>query len=260
MKKIISLIVGLAFFISMVSFAAPTPPGEFYEITVYRYNSSSQEKMIEQYLEKAYLPALHRAGIEHVGVFKSVANDTAQQKLLFVLLPLRTAVAGTELQSVLDKDAEYKKQGSEYLRAVHTQPPYQRMEKILLQAFKNMPLHRLSKAGENNQNRIYELRSYEGHTEMINRNKIEMFNDGGEIALFERLGFNAIFYGEVLYGARMPNLMYMTSFEDMQQRDAHWKKFSDDPEWKILASDKRYQNNVSKIDIYLLKAAAYSDM
>ena len=36
-----------------------------------------------------------------------------------------------------------------------------------------------------------------------------MFNEGGEIRLFARLNFNAVFYGDVLAGDRMPNLMYM---------------------------------------------------
>jgi hypothetical protein len=36
---------------------------------------------------------------------------------------------------------------------------------------------------------------------------------GGEVPLFVRLGFNAVFYGEVIVGSHMPNLMYMTTFE-----------------------------------------------
>ena len=52
-----------------------------------------------------------------------------------------------------------------------------------------------------------------------------MFNEGGEIDLFNKLNFNAVFYGEVLSGSSMPNLMYMTSFENKADRDAHWKSF-----------------------------------
>jgi hypothetical protein len=87
-----------------------------------------------------------------------------------------------------------------------------------------------------------------------------MFNKGGEVTLFKRLGFNAIFYGEVIAGASMPNLMYMTSFENRKSRDEHWKAFVDDPEWKKLSARKEYQNNVSKIDITFLVPAAYSDL
>ena len=86
-----------------------------------------------------------------------------------------------------------------------------------------------------------------------------MFNDGDEIGLFKRLGFNAIFYGEVLAGAKMPNLMYMTSFENMDERNAHWKSFVDDPQWKKLVAMPEYQHNVSHIDIMFLRPTDYSD-
>ena len=86
-----------------------------------------------------------------------------------------------------------------------------------------------------------------------------MFNKGGEIALFKRLGFNAVFYGEVMAGSKMPNLMYMTSFDNMQSRNDHWKTFVDDPEWKKLSAMPEYQHNVSHIDISFLYPTEYSD-
>jgi NIPSNAP len=107
--------------------------------------------------------------------------------------------------------------------------------------------------------RVYELRSYESATEKSNRNKVKMFNDGGEISLFKRLAFNAIFYAEVISGGHQPNLMYMTRFENKAARDAHWKEFGQDPEWKKLSAMPEYQNNVSHIDITFLRPTAYSD-
>ena len=86
-----------------------------------------------------------------------------------------------------------------------------------------------------------------------------MFNEGGEVALFKRLNFNAVFYSEVVAGSRMPNLMYMTTFENRADRDAHWKAFGDDPEWKKLSSMPEYQKNVSKIEIFFLRPTEYSD-
>jgi hypothetical protein len=107
---------------------------------------------------------------------------------------------------------------------------------------------------------IYELRSYEGPTEKYFANKVQMFNKGDEISLFKRLGFNAVFYASVLAGAHMPNLMYMTSFDNMEAREAHWKAFSADPYWKQLVADPQYQHNVSHIDIIFLHPTEYSDL
>jgi hypothetical protein len=87
-----------------------------------------------------------------------------------------------------------------------------------------------------------------------------MFNQGGEIPLFKRLGFNAVFYASVIAGSHMPNLMYMTSFDNMTSHDQHWKDFGADPEWKKLSADTQYQHNVSHIDIVLLHPTEYSDL
>jgi hypothetical protein len=107
--------------------------------------------------------------------------------------------------------------------------------------------------------RVYELRSYESASDNLYRNKVQMFNEGGEVALFKRLGFNAIFYGDVVAGSKMPNLVYMTSFNSMSDRNAHWDVFRNDPEWKSLSGNPIYQHNVSKADIILTRAAPYSD-
>lgn len=86
-----------------------------------------------------------------------------------------------------------------------------------------------------------------------------MFNEGKEIGLFERLNFNAIFYAKVIAGARMPNLIYMTSFNNIADREAHWKAFGDDPFWKKISNAPEYLKTVSKADIILMKAKPYGD-
>ena len=133
------------------------------------------------------------------------------------------------------------------------------METILLQAFPLAPTMQTPSLNSSKKERVYELRSYESATPQKAENKVKMFNDGGEIGLFKRLGFNAIFYAEVLSGSKMPNLMYMTSFASMEDRNNHWKTFSADPEWKKISGMPEYQNNVSHIDITLTYPADYSD-
>jgi hypothetical protein len=107
--------------------------------------------------------------------------------------------------------------------------------------------------------RIYELRSYEGPTENLFRQKVKMFNAGGEIKLFNSLEFNAVFYAEVISGSTMPNLMYLTTFADMAAHDAHWNAFRDHPDWKKLSALPEYKNTVSKAVKILLHPTDYSD-
>jgi hypothetical protein len=54
--------------------------------------------------------------------------------------------------------------------------------------------------------------------------------------------------------------MYMTTFENKASRDAHWKSFSEDPEWKKLSGMSEYKNNVSKNTITFLKPTEYSEI
>jgi NIPSNAP len=232
---------------------------EFYQLTVYHFGSAEQEKVIDDYLKSAYMPALHKKGSKNVGVFKLIANDTAADKRIYVLVPLKKIDDISNLSPGQIENQPSLQNGKDYQDAPYNNLPYLRIENIVLKAFEFAPKMSLPKLSAAKADRIYELRSYEGGTEKLFRNKVEMFNQGGEIKLFERLNFNAVFYAEVLSGPRMPNLMYMTSFENKGDRDAHWKTFVDDPEWKTLSSLPKYQKNVSKIDIMLLKATDYSD-
>jgi len=256
MKRYASFIVGLLliFFSYSKSFAS-----EIYEITVYHFIDTQQEVALDTYLQTAYLPALHRNGKQNIGVFKPVANDTAADKKIYVITPFKSLDETQLLQRALAKDQIYIEAGKQYLTASYKTPPYARMEKIMLSAFELAPKMNLPKLTSAKKDRIYELRSYESPTENYYINKVKMFNAGGEIDIFSKLGFNAVFYGEVIAGSRMPNLMYLTSFENMAERDAHWKSFTDDADVKKLFALDEYKNNVSKADIILMHATSYSD-
>ncbi|MDP4150738.1 MAG: NIPSNAP family protein [Bacteroidota bacterium] len=238
------------------------PKQEYYAIKVYQLKTSDQEAVVSAWLQKAYLPALHRLGIRPVGVFLPVGNDTAAIRRIYVLIPFHTLEQFVNLPLQLEKDRQFLEDGKGYLDANYKEPPYARIESILLQAFPGMPTLQTSTTLKDSARaeRIYELRSYEGPTERYFANKVQMFNQGGEIGLFQRLGFNAVFYASVLSGVHMPNLMYMTSFANMASRDEHWKAFGADPVWKQLSTSPEYQNNVSHIDIVFLHQAAFSDL
>ena len=238
---------------------AAAPAREFYQLTVYHYATVEQEKVLDTYLQQALLPALHRMKIQSVGVFKAIANDTAAAKKMYVLIPVKSLNAAAEMMAKLSSDKEYQAKGAAYLTAAYNAAPYTRMETILLQAFSLAPAMQLPQLKSPKKERVYELRSYESATEKIFQNKVHMFNEGDEVGLFKRLNFNAIFYSEVIAGSKMPNLMYMTSFENMADRDAHWKSFGSDPAWKKLSAMPEYKNNVSHIDIMFLRPTDYSD-
>ena len=238
--------------------SAATTPG-YYTLQIYHLATPDQMNLVENFLKTAYLPALRRHGISAVGVFKPTANDTATDKRIVVFTPYRSLQQFETTTLQLQTDITLEQQAPAYVNAPYNSPPYTRIETILLRAFKDMPFAEVPRLTGAKSTRIYELRSYEGPTEKLYQNKVHMFNEGGEVPLFKRLNFNAVFYGSVLAGAHMPNLMYMTSFENMADRDAHWKAFGEDPEWKVLSAKPEYQHNVSRNDILFLTPTDYSD-
>jgi hypothetical protein len=112
-----------------------------------------------------------------------------------------------------------------------------------------------------NSERVFELRSYESPTEHLHEKKVAMFNTGGEIEIFNRLKFNPVFYAKVLSGSKMPNFMYMPIFESVENRNAQWKVFGDDPQWKDISTRPENENkvSVSHIDSILMHSTEYSD-
>ncbi|HEY2728003.1 MAG TPA: NIPSNAP family protein [Parafilimonas sp.] len=254
MKRILgSLIIVAAFLFPLKSFS-----NDIYEITVYHFKDATQEVALDTYLQTALLPALHRKDKKSIGVFKPIANDTSADKIIYVIVPFKSFDEIQALQNSLDADATYAEAGKAYLTASYQNPPYTRMEKIILKAFETSPTMNLPKLTGDKKDHVYELRSYESPTENYHLNKIKMFNSG-EINIFTKLNFNAVFYGDVIVGSHMPNLMYLTSFENMAEHDAHWKAFGDDADTKKMFAMDEYKNNVSKADIILMHAASYSD-
>lgn len=256
MKRLILIVC----FLTSHAVATNAAVREFYELRTYRFNDSTQLQRVEYYLQHALLPALHRHGIQKVGVFKPIESDTTYGKKLILLIPFKSLNDLESLEEKLSKDKQYLSDGKDYIDAPYDNPPYLRFEKTILKSFSGMPESSLPKLTAPVNQRIYELRSYEGHTEKIYRNKVKMFNDGDEIGLFKRLGFNAVFYAEVIAGNTMPNLMYMTTFESKEARDAHWQAFGNDPQWKQLIAMPEYQHNVSKNVTVFLRPTSYSDL
>ncbi|MBN8857283.1 MAG: NIPSNAP family protein [Sphingobacteriales bacterium] len=258
-KKLLPAFIALPVLFAAGRANEKKPPREFYEIKVYHFASAAQETAIDNFLQQAYLPALHASGIQHIGVFKPLSNDTAADKRIYVF------VRGKSLQEIVERPTAllgnntFTTAGKAFLNAPYNDPPFVRMENILIEAFPLAPQMNLPQLKTAKEEHVYELRSYESPTDNLFRNKVQMFNEGGEIPLFKRLGFNAVFYGSVISGSRMPNLMYMTSFDDMASREAHWNTFRGDAEWKTLSAKPEYQHNVSKAEPILMKATPYSD-
>ncbi len=258
-KVSILQMVFLVIFVLIFSNSGIAKSRDYYQLQVYKLTGKVQEEKVDNFLKNAYLPALHRAGIKTVGVFKPIESDTTSGKRVFVWMPFTSLDHFAKTQELLAKDSEYQKSGADFLGAAFDQAPFVRKESTLLLAFPLSPTFAIPSFPTPKADRIYELRSYESATENLHKKKVQMFNEGGESALFKTLDFNAVFYAQAISGSTMPNLMYMTTFADMASRTAHWDAFKASPVWKKLSGLPEYKNTVSKSVILFLHPADYSD-
>jgi hypothetical protein len=259
MNKIINR---LTIFLLLNSFCILTfAQKDIYEMRVYKLKSNDQVNATDNFLKDAFLPAMHRLGIKQIGVFKPVANDTAEIKRIIVLIPFISLDVWRRTKSNIETDPVYLATAKEFLNADTSHYPFVRMESNILEAFPDQP-KLIPTPLKSNPDALYELRSYESPTEELHRIKVNMFNAGGEIVLFKRLDFQAVFYADVLSGNHMPNLVYMVVFANAAARDEHWKAFGASKEWKTISVDPVYRNNVSvsHIDSWLMHRTAYSDL
>ncbi len=236
--------------------AADTKPsGELYELRVYHLKAARQA-ILDDYLSKAFIPALKRYGIGPVGVF--VDKVDADKVNVYVLIVHHSADQIATLSTRLAADEDYLKAAADYLATKPGDPVYSRVESSLLAAIEGMP--KLAKP-DSSKPRILNLRIYQSHNERAAKKKIEMFNKA-ELEIFKRVGLTPVFFGETIIGSAMPNLTYMLVFPDEAGRSAAWGRFGGDAEWKKLSALPEYANKeiVSNITNKVLKPTAYSEI
>lgn len=233
---------------------------DVYQFKIYSIESKAQEQSLDIFLKDAYIPALNRSGIKNVGVFKPVEEEEMAGKLVYVLIPFKNIKQFEQLGATLKADKKFQKKGTDYINASHDNPAYARIESIILRSFSSMPAYGIPTHSTPPSQQIYELRSYQAATEKLYQKKVEMFNEGGESKIFMDLDFQPVFFGEVISGADMPNLMYMTSFKDQASQGERWDAFRTSPAWEKLKGDEQYANTVSHIDKILLHPTEYSGL
>ncbi|HEX2970871.1 MAG TPA: NIPSNAP family protein, partial [Tepidisphaeraceae bacterium] len=232
------------------------------ELRVYTFESLEKQKAFDEFMAKAMVPALNRAGVGPVGVFKMLQSDnakllTADSPKLWVLLPHKSAESFIMLGNRLAADAEFQKAGEAILNAPQKQAAYQRYESTLMLAFDGCPVVEVPTKASS---RVMQLRTYESHNEERAKKKIQMFNEGGEIKIFRRCGMTPVFFGESLVGSKLPNLTYMLGFEDEQAMNKGWGAFGKDPDWKKISGDPEYKDTVCNITNLVLRPGSSSQI
>ena len=243
--------------------AAANSSKELLELRLYKFSSAAKQQAFDSFLGRVAIPALNRAGIRPVGVFKLSKADNPDLKLeadstdLYVLLPHKSMDSVVNMIDRLAEDYSFTNNAGELVDAPKSDPAYNRVESSLFLAFDDAPKVEVPTKAPT---RVMQLRIYESHNEERALKKIEMFNSGGEIAIFRRVGLPIVFFGQGIIGSRLPNLTYMLSFEDEAAMKKGWADFGPDPAWKALSGDPRYKDTVSNIINLVLRPASSSQI
>jgi len=259
-----SAMAGLALGTSAVARGARNKPGkELLELRLYHFNSVAKQNAFDDFLARAAIPALNRAGIRPVGVFKMLNEDNpglnidADKPTLYVLLPHKSPESFIMLVDRLAVDGAFLDAGEIILNAPKSDPAYLRYESSLMLAFDGVPgVEVPTKAAP----RVMQLRIYESHNTERAIKKIQMFNEGGELEIFRRCGVNPVFFGQSLIGSKLPNLTYMLSFEDEEAMAKAWAAFRRDPAWLKLRNDETYRDTVSTVTNLILRPGGGSQI
>ncbi len=231
---------------------------QYLELRHYQTLLGDKKGRWNKFLQEALIPAWNRLGIGPVGVFSVMYGKSSPS--LYVLLPHPSLESAVQATRKTLADEEFLSKGAEIVNTPMSDPAYVRYESILMRAFDGMPKVEVPESVKGKKTRIFEMRTYESHSEMKAKKKVSMFNEGGEIEIFRKTGLYPVFFGETLFGPQMPCLTYMLAFENMETRDANWKTFVNSPEWKELSPKEEYKDTVSNISDLILRPADCSQI
>ncbi len=237
--------------------AASDANRDYYELRIYRLKPGAKSELLDGYLANAAIPAWNRLGIKPIGVFTE--REPKEAPAVYVLIPYPSLTYFSDATAKLLADPELQKAGAEYLQAPKDNPAFDRIDSWFMLAFAGLPRLEQPSYSRDRKPRMFELRTYESHSEMKALKKVEMFNSG-EIELMRQVGLGPVFYGQVLVGSNLPHLTYMLSAEDQEAHKKHWDAFGKSPVWKKMSSDPQYADTVSKISNHFLVPTSYSQI
>src|SRR5450432_278245 len=201
-----------------------------YELRIVHQRNSpdNQRQRMSDLLKDATLPALQKYGAGPVGFFTNSIAPNGPFTMALISYPSMAAME--DIRARMNADARYVKQ----IEAFNAMPGlgYQRIDSSLLRAFPGVPAIEVPPVEGKRAPRIFELRTYESNNSATLRRKIKMFEEGGEIGIFRRLGMQVVFFAETIVGQNMPRLTYLLGYHDLAAREQIGKACVADPEWQ----------------------------
>ena len=229
----------------------------YYELRCYELRNDLQPARLNEFFQQHFVPMAKRQGIGPYGFFNVVSGQISPS--VMVVIDYKSLAELQAAQERVANDKEFVKAWQAFDAAGEL--PYVRYEKTLLKAFDKHPQIELPPTAEKRPPRVFELRTYESKNAFSLRSKIEMFNQE-EIKIFRDCGFAPVFFGEAVFGTRMPHLTYLVGFDNMTAREKAWDTFRANPDWARIKDKPGWTNAevVTNIHASFLSPTAYSQI
>ncbi|MDR0793260.1 MAG: NIPSNAP family protein [Chitinophagaceae bacterium] len=221
---------------------------QIYEWRVYTLTGDGAA--LDSFFKETLIPAYNRYKIS-VGAFSLYKKEEKEQRyLLFVYPDIQTYF---KVKKALENDKAFQNAAQPFLDRTAPNPVYSEYTTYLCEAFDKMPKMRIPDKSRT----LFEFRRYHSPNEDANRRKINMFNKG-EIDLFDKIDIKSVCYGDILAGADMPALIYLTWYKDETARNKAWETFGNHPDWNRMKNAPEAKNTATSIQIKLLSPMEYS--
>lgn len=253
MKKtlflVASILVSLFSYVSDLSATALQSKGkQIYEWHI--YTLSEDGAALDSFFKKVLIPAYNRQNVT-VGAFSLYKQEDKEQRyLVFVYPDIETF---RKVKREIWHDAVFTKAAQPFFDASASKPVYTEYESYLCEAFDKIPTMLMPDKNRT----LFEYRLYHSPNDEANQRKVKMFNIE-EIDLFDKVGINSVCYGEILAGAHMPALIYLTWYKDETTRNEAWGKFVAHPDWIGMRDKPEYANTATNNTSKLLSPLPYS--
>ncbi|MDR2920506.1 MAG: NIPSNAP family protein [Tannerella sp.] len=225
---------------------------EIYEWRIYTLAGNGD--LLDAFLKDTLIPVYNRKNIR-VGAFKlyKLQEEDKEQRHLLLIYPDITTYH--QVKKTIWSDPDFRQNAQTFYDTTAPAPVYSNFESYLCEAFDKIPVLRKPEP----ERTLFELRIYHSPNEEANQRKVKMFNMG-EIDVFDKVGINSVFYGEILAGPRMPALLYLTWYKDEETRNKAWKEFGSHPEWKRMAALPEYAYTATNNQSIFLSPLPYSQL
>jgi hypothetical protein len=233
--------------------AADNPKTRYYTLECFFMKNGDQAGRLHEFLSKGFVPALRNIHSGPQLFLEAVVAPHLPQ--VAVILGFPSAADALSVYSKLHQQPGY----NQVLEAWEAAPnqPYEHASLSLLEATPFSP--EIQPIERPKTPRVFELRVYHSPT----WRQWAALNDrfaGPEIQIFHRSGIYPLLYTSTVFGSNLPNLTYLTPFENLAAREKAWTAFGGDPEWIKVRNESvaKHGEIASVIQISFFRATPYS--